>query len=349
MEEKNLPLYKLQQVDKLIFFLFSLFFSLLLILSSNDLEDDWREALYTVIIFVGNAVLLVYFIIFKWLKQFNTRKHYLFIILKTILFTVILLAVQGFIYYRLVEVTPDEEGVDVGDFINVFIIVLLLSSILLGVIMLKKGVESQVQMLRTENLQKTYELIALKKQIDPHFLFNNLNTLDAFIETDVGKAKPYIQKLAKLYQYLIRTQEEDTVSLKEEMNFAKDYIYLIKERFGENYQFNITDKRTKKEERLIPPCAVQTVFENIVKHNNASRGKPIITKIMIEDEQMVISNNIRSKEELVISFGVGLSNLQARYQLLCNRPLTVEVDEDYTITLPLITNLNNHKYGRYHN
>ncbi|WMX13116.1 histidine kinase [Aureispira sp. CCB-E] len=349
MAEENLRLYKLQKGDKLIFILFFWIFSLLLILSSEDMGEKWIYGLYTVMVFVGNAVLVVYFIVFRWLKQLNTRKHYLLLILKTILFTVFLLAFQGLVYYYFIEVTPDEEGVTLGDFINVSIIILLLSSILLGIIMLKKGVGSQIQMLKIENLQKTYELKNLKKQIDPHFLFNNLNTLDAFIETDVGKAKPYIQRLAKLYQYLIRTQDEDTVNLEEEMNFANDYIYLIKERFGENYQFNIINKRTKKEERLIPPCAIQTVFENIVKHNNASRGKPIITKIIVEDEQMVISNNIRSKEEPVVSFGVGLSNLQSRYQILCNLPLIVEVDENYTITLPLILKINDHKYERYNN
>jgi len=349
MEEKNLRLYKLQKGDKLIFILFFLIFSLLLILSNEDLEENWIDGLYTVIMLVGNAVLIVYFLVFRWLKQFNSRKYYSLLVLKTISFTVFLLALQGVIYYYYIEVTPDEEGVTLWDFINVSIIILLLSSILLGIIMLKKGVGSQVQMLKTENLQKNYELRALKKQIDPHFLFNNLNTLDAFIETDVDKAKPYIQRLAKLYQYLIRTQDEDTVNLKEEMSFAKDYIYLIKERFGENYQFNVINRRTKNEERLIPPCAIQTVFENIVKHNNASRGNPIITKIIVEDDQIIISNNVRSKRESVISFGVGLSNLQSRYQILCNRPLEVEIDEHYTIKLPLILKLNDHKHEHHNN
>ncbi|HAA22995.1 MAG TPA: hypothetical protein DCR93_31875 [Cytophagales bacterium] len=342
MDEEKSSLYSLHKSDKVIFILFFVFFSILFLLFSDEAEDNWVEGLYTVFILVGNAVALVYFIVFRWLQRLPTRKYYLLLILKILSFTVILLAIQGFIFYQFIEVTPDEAGVTLGDFINVMFIVLLLGSVLMGVVMFKKGNESQFQMLKAENLQKTYELRLLKSQIDPHFLFNNLNTLDALIDTEVKSAKLYIQRLAKLYHYLVRTQDEDTVNLEEEMNFAKDYIYLIQERFGDNYQFSIVNNRKTNEERLIPPCAAQTVFENIVKHNNASRGNPIITKIVVEDEQIVISNNIRSKKEPVLSFGVGLSNLQSRYQILCNRPLTVKVDSSYTITLPLILKLKDH-------
>ena len=119
MEEKNLRLYKLQKGDKLIFILFFLIFSLLLILSNEDLEENWIDGLYTVIMLVGNAVLIVYFLVFRWLKQFNSRKYYSLLVLKTISFTVFLLALQGVIYYYYIEVTPDEEGVTLWDFINV--------------------------------------------------------------------------------------------------------------------------------------------------------------------------------------------------------------------------------------
>lgn len=343
MGETNLRLYKLQKGDKIIFVLFFLISSFLLMLLEKDSKDNWIEILYVIIVFIGNAVILIYSIVFKWLRRFSTGTHYLFLIAKIILLTTFLLIVQGLFYHFFIEVTPDKETATLGEFVTVFITILLLSSVLLGVIMLKKGNETRIQMLQNESLQKSNELRILKSQIDPHFLFNNLNTLDALIDTDIKKAKPYIQRLAKLYQYLIRTQSEDTVNLKEEMNFAKDYIYLIKERFGENYQFEIIDERKKNEEMLIPPCAIQTVFENIVKHNNASRGNPIITKIIVEDELLVISNNIRSKKEPIVSFGIGLSNLQSRYQILCNRPLKVEVNERYTIKLPLIQKLTDNK------
>ena len=346
MGKTALPLYKLEKGDKIIFVLFFLIFSALLLLTEDEPEEPFVEDLYLVAILTGNAVVLVYFTVFKWLKQFDENRYYFFIVVKIILLALFLLGLQNAFFYSFIgsEMNPQED-VTWLDIVGVLIVMLLLSGVLLGVIMLKKGVGTQIQILKTENLHKSYELKALKSQIDPHFLFNNLNTLDALIDTDVKKAKPYIQRLAKLYQYLLATQEEDTVNLKEEMNFAEDYIYLIKERFGDNYQFKIIDERkNKREEKLIPPGAIQTVFENVVKHNNASKHHPVIAEIIIQDEQLVISNNIRSKKDPIVSFGIGLNNLQSRYQILCNRPLGVQLDKRFTIILPLIQKLNGHKH-----
>lgn len=340
MKEKVQPLYKLEKQDKIIFLLFFLVFSFLLVITTDISGDTWIEDIYTCIVFVGNPIVLVYFIVFRWLKPISQIKHYFFLFLNSTVLAFILLGLQSLFFYTLIEVSPDEEFINWEDIVGSLLILFLLSSVLLGIIMLKKGSETQIKMLENENLYQSNELKILKNQIDPHFLFNNLNSLDALIDTNVEKAKPYIQRLAQLYQYILATQDEDTVNLKSELNFAEDYIYLIKERFGNNYQFEIIDERKKQQEKLVPPGAIQTVFENIVKHNNASRNNPILAEVIIQDDQLVISNNLRSKKEPITSFGIGLNNLHARYQILCHRTIEIKTDDRFTITLPLIQKLN---------
>ncbi|PKV51929.1 histidine kinase [Aquimarina sp. MAR_2010_214] len=338
MKEKKPALYQLKRTDKIIFIIFFIIFSLLPILTDDDRNKE--PEIYPIWIVLSiDAIVLVYLIAFKWLKEFK-NKYYLILLLKIFAITLLLLVPQIFIYNLLFEakliVSQHEFFVDV---LSLLLYILIISSILFGLIMFNKNIEVQIKLLKNESTRKSNELRVLKSQIDPHFLFNNLNTLDALIDTDVKKAKPYIERLAKLYQYLLATIDEDTVSLNEEIDFAKDYIYLIKERFGNDYQFQIINQCKKDEDKLIPPCAIQTAFENIIKHNNASKQNPITIKIIIEDEHVAISNNISLKTNPVKSFGIGLNNLQSRYKILCNRTIEVAIDDHYTITLPLIQKL----------
>lgn len=348
MKEASSPLYKLQKGDKLIFALYFIVVSTLLLITDEDPKENWIEDLFMVLLLVGNSIVIVYFSIFRWLKRDNKRSQYLSLALKVLLLVLLLIGIEWVFFDHFIEGVT-ETSTSWMDLVGVLFVILLLSGVLLGIIMVKKGVDAQIQVLKTENLRKSSELKALKNQLDPHFLFNNFNTLDALIDTDTKKAKIYIQRFAKLYQYLLSVQEEDTVSLEEEMSFANDYMYMIKERFGDNYQFKVIDERKTQETKLIPPAAVQTVLENIVKHNTATKACPIIAELVLQDEQLVITNTIRSKETPATSFGIGLSNLQSRYELLSNRQLEVEISDVYLIRLPLIRELNNTKHESHNN
>lgn len=337
MEKKNSTFYQLNRTDKIIFASFFLIFPALTLLDSNDEGEDALSEYLLWVVLTADAIVIIYFSVFKWLKKFKGKGHYLILFLKATILSSLLIFTELMIHLFIfgVDQSQDEDS-GLSVFITMLFILLILSTILLGIIMLKKGVDAQVQVFKFENLQKSNELQLLKSQIDPHFLFNNLNTLDALVDTDMEKVKPFIQRLAKLYHYLLATMDEDTICLEREMNFANDYIYLIQERFSDNYQFKIINNRKDKVAKFIPPGAIQTVFENIIKHNNASKQHPIKTEIIINDHQIVISNNIRSKEEPIESFGIGLSNLQSRYEILSNLRISIQIDDFYTITLPLI-------------
>ena len=156
------------------------------------------------------------------------------------------------------------------------------AGILIGILLGKKFYEAQLELEKKEMQKRENELRLLKSQIDPHFLFNNLNTVDALIDSDPKAAKEYLNQLSQIYRYLIRTKDDEIVSTAIEMEFAESYMHLIEKRYGSAYQFNVI-KSEATTETYIPPGALQTVIENVVKHNSASEEDPIITDINIEN------------------------------------------------------------------
>jgi LytS/YehU family sensor histidine kinase len=209
------------------------------------------------------------------------------------------------------------------------------AGILLGLFLGKKFYDAQLDIQKGEQAMRENELRLLKSQIDPHFLFNNLNTVDSMIDSNPALAKKYLNRLAKLYRYLITIKDYEVVPLEDELNFAKDYIFLIEQRFGDAYKFDI-ENNTDQSDLLIPPASLQTILENVVKHNIGDKNKAIIAKIKIDNDNIIISNNIHLKKDQKYSNGTGLKNLIARYELLTEQPVTINSTDQYTISLPML-------------
>jgi two-component system LytT family sensor kinase len=207
----------------------------------------------------------------------------------------------------------------------------------LGILLIKKFYEGQQELLKTQKLQKENELKLLRSQIDPHFLFNNLNTLDSLIDSNPAKAKEYIHRLSLIYRYLIKTKDAEVMELSSEIEFAENYIFLIKTRFGNDYEFTI-EKNISLDATLIPTGALQSLLENVVKHNKSDGKNTIKTTILIQEGWLIITNSKSktvSKEE---SFGTGLENLKARYKLLSDEKIQVHnMDTKFEAFIPIIT------------
>ena len=187
------------------------------------------------------------------------------------------------------------------------------------------------------NLDKvSMELSLLKSQIDPHFLFNNLNALDDLIDRDKNQAKEYLHKLSSMYRYSITNMEDDVVSLEQEWNFVDDYIYLIEKRFGPIYQFEKVNEIGNFDELLIPPGSLQTLLENAVKHNIGSMDEPLKILLKATSEGLIIQNKLRLKKSANDNLGTGLKNLRSRYKLLSNQEIDVKQGTDFIVKLPLI-------------
>ena len=162
-----------------------------------------------------------------------------------------------------------------------------------GILLAKKFYENQSQMASIKQKQRENELKLLRSQIDPHFLFNNLNTLDSLIDIDTKKAKEYINRLSLIYRYLIKTKDAEVMELSEEIQLAKNYIFLIETRFDKDYSFNIIENTTLLN-KFIPTGALQSLLENIIKHNKNQQQYIIKAIITVNEDWIIILNQILS-------------------------------------------------------
>lgn len=181
-----------------------------------------------------------------------------------------------------------------------------------------------------------YQYQQLKKQLNPHFLFNSLNSLDYLIHTDPNKASDYVRKLAAVYRYLLNIEEESSVILSEEVTFVKLYIDLLTQRFDNGLQteFDIKDNDMYKK---VIPCGLQLLVENATKHNIVSISKPLHIKISSDGEFITIENNLQPKIHKLESTGLGLNNIKGQYQSVFNKEvIIIQSTDTYIVKLPLI-------------
>jgi len=205
-----------------------------------------------------------------------------------------------------------------------------------GLLLAKKYYEGQTLLVNVQKQQKENELKLLRSQLDPHFLFNNLNTLDALIDSNPTSAKEYINRLSLIYRYLIKTKDAEVMELSKEVDFAENYVFLIETRFANDYRFNIVNN-TSLNDKFIPTGALQTLLENVVKHNKMIDGNTIETTILIEEDWITVTNTNTSTESNPESLGTGLINLKQRYQLLSDKQIQIsDTAKSYKIIIPII-------------
>ena len=193
--------------------------------------------------------------------------------------------------------------------------------------------------LELQNEKAQAELKLLRAQINPHFLFNNLNVLSSLIKKDVDAADEFITRFSKLYRYLLKSKDKDFVNLSEELDFLDDYLFLLKKRFGEAYQVN-QNVNGEGVNYSILPASLQGLIENAVKHNEGFHAAPLKIEMHIEDDFLVVQNEMRPKFEPVDSIGSGLLNLNTRYQLLTNTSIKILRENGmFQVRVPLIKSI----------
>ena len=192
---------------------------------------------------------------------------------------------------------------------------------------------------RSEELKREglrAELNALKTQVNPHFLFNNLNTLCSIIPEDPDKAVTFVEQLSKVYRYILEVRDEKTIPLQEEIQILKAYTFLLNTRFGNNFQLNMDIPEKQMHTRIVP-FSLQLLVENALKHNIVSREHPLHITLTTEDGQLIVRNNIQKKQQVEKSTGIGLMNIRNRYKLLTEKLVTVtETPQDFIVAIPLI-------------
>lgn len=190
------------------------------------------------------------------------------------------------------------------------------------------------EQLKQQTLQN--ELSALKNQVNPHFLFNSLNSLTLLVREDQKTAEKFIKQLSFLYRYILQSKDQNLVTLKEELKFLNSYIFLIKERYRENFHINISIDESLLQKET-PTLALQILVENSVKHNEISARKPLTVDIYNDDNFLIVKNKIQKRTGSTESTNTGLSNLNNRFQLSLNKTIIIEKSQDYFIVkLPIL-------------
>jgi hypothetical protein len=201
--------------------------------------------------------------------------------------------------------------------------------------------DSESEMVRTEQLERAKaeaELEALKNQIDPHFIFNSLNTLSHLIEERPEKAKQFNDSLADVYRYILQNKAKSLVLLREEMFFLNDYFSLLKIRFEKAIHLNMEVDESCFDQYLIPPISLQLLMENAIKHNEFSDANPLVVSMRLENEELIVRNNVRKKTLRKTSSRIGLENLTERYRLITNKQLNIEsLPEEFIVRLPVLS------------
>ena len=198
----------------------------------------------------------------------------------------------------------------------------------------QKTIAVENEALRSENILTRFE--ALKSQLDPHFLFNSLNTLQSLITLDTEKAENYLQQLSSVLRYTL--QNKEVLSLEEELKCVRAYCEMMQIRYGENlkFEFQIDEKYNNY---YVLPLSLQSLIENSVKHNVISSKQPLTVTLTTADDCVSVSNPIQAKTQPEESNGIGLVNLTERYRLKWNKEVEITNDgSTFCVKLPLIKN-----------
>lgn len=190
----------------------------------------------------------------------------------------------------------------------------------------------------TEKLKKermSSQLEALKNQVNPHFLFNSLNTLASIIPEDQKKAVEFVQRMSTVYRNILDLNQRQVVTLREELESLKDYVFLVQTRFPENLKV-IYEIRDEDLEKFLVPMSLQILVENAIKHNVISMKKPLAILIKSGDTEVLVENEFQPKPQEQNGTKTGLKNIDNRNKLIFDRNIIVNVTEQtFGVKIPL--------------
>lgn len=199
------------------------------------------------------------------------------------------------------------------------------------------SVQQDIRSEKKKKHEAQYSYEKLKQQIEPHFLFNSLNSLDSIVVSGHDEqASQFIHQLSSIYRYLIETEDESLVYLEDELKFVSQYIELMKVRFPEGLETKIDIDRNGPPHFIIP-CSLQLLVENATKHNSISKDQPLRIRIFLEDGYVVVTNNRNPKITSQPSTGNGQRYIRKRYRDEAGKEIIIaETENDYTVKLPLL-------------
>ena len=320
-------------------------FSFLLLINYSDLPPKVADALDSVwacLFFIAAFNLLGYFTIriSSWLNDcyaLNLRKRWKIVMIYVLVMLMFLMLNYGLLVVAKLLVGAAHPFSFPNGGVRLLILVWLVELVVLGLLLAFRATQNMLRLQQqAAELQKennTARYTALQNQLNPHFLFNSLNTLIAEIEYNPRNAVIFTRKLSDVYRYVLQCQDKPLVTLEEELEFLDAYLFLHEVRLGncitcdKNIAVPVAD-------RMLPPLTLQLLVENVIKHNSISTTHPMKIHIGVEGERLVVSNLLQPRKS-VPATGIGLKNLSRRCLLITGKEL--EVDEQFgmfTVKIP---------------
>lgn len=180
-------------------------------------------------------------------------------------------------------------------------------------------------------------LHTLRNQLDPHFLFNNFNTIYYLVDENPEMAKKFLKNVSDIYRHILKHSKEHLIPVTEEYKVTLQYLEVLKERFGEAFQLKNEVKQNHLKEKHIPPLVLHELVENVIKHNQIDAANAIVLKLLSTEGYLTLSNTLNPKK-VGYSTKNGLHNILTRYDLLTELEVKVESSEDcFSVQIPLIT------------
>lgn len=328
----------------LIFVLYNFIFEMVF----SNYEEAVMESLvllpmvfgFLILVYWGRKKILKQKMVVNFIAESSRNKNLLIIGIISIK-SIIIALLSRFISVLLME--PKDEGIFDWLLLTIFISVL---AVLIFIYFLEEYLSSiknnhQLALELSEHkLEKSYaKYHALKKQLNPHFLFNSFNSLISLIPINQQKAEKFVVELSNIYRYNLSQTDEVVVKLSDELNMIKSYIHLQKFRFGKAliYEEIVREDIGKY---LIPPMTVQLLVENAIKHNSVSKQNPLAIYVEIANSTISVRNNLQPKSNFynqTESFGIGLNNIENQLKLITDRSMEIINDgKEFTVVIPLI-------------
>ncbi len=304
----------------------------------NRMIGDWIHLFFFFIVFLVNIYVLVPKLLFN-----NKRTYY---------FAAVVIAILAVTFFDILlhfALQPPENPNDFRPdsiFAPHSLLPTFFNNLITGILIIGTGTafELEYKWLNEEKLRKDIEkeqlktnLALLKNQISPHFLFNNLSVLTSLVYKSQDKAVDFINELSKVYRYVLDNNNAELVTLHEEMDFLKHYIYLLKIRFESSISFEINIEENKQQTYVLPMC-LQMLVENTIQHNETSQANPLQVSIYTYNHSLIVENKIQLRSDFKESSKIGLTNLKSRYSFFTDEKIEIISNKKiFMVILPLIS------------
>lgn len=322
-------------------------FSYLLLVNYTELPAHVADVLYSkgaFVFFVAAFNVLGYSTlrISSWMNNqyaLNIRRRWKIVVIYTVVMLLFLLLNYSLLVVAKMLVGMNDPLIFPNGGWRILLIVWLVELVILGLLLANRSIQSTLKLqqeaaaLQKEN--NTARYTALQSQLNPHFLFNSLNTLIAEIEYNPDNAVRFTKNLSSVYRYVLQSQDKTLVSLAEELEFLDSYLFLHKVRLGDCISC-VCDIPADLAEAMLPPLTLQLLVENVIKHNTITLARPMKIDIFVLEAHLVVSNPVQPRKSHE-STGVGLKNLSNRCKLMLGEEIRIMNEKEvFTVKVPLL-------------